>query len=212
MKHLKPMGRFAPRVLRSLLIAVLVVTMTGISTVALAARHQTPPLQSALEPSDAQLIARALPGVYTIPASCSVPIIPAILTETEVELRQYQADFAKFIEEQAKLDEAAALTHERDVLAIERFRLDCDIRVLQAKQILQAASTPPLPNLPVTLQEVELRQRQFDLAKQIDNYEALAQEAGVASIDRVWRARRNRIDAEILLLQATVHQKLRETS
>lgn len=199
----------APKILRSLLIAVLIITLAGIHSATLAARRTTTPQVQNPAPSDTQLLAaRALPGVYSVPSSCSVPIIPAIVTENEIELRQYQADFAKFIEEQAKLDREASLTLQRDVLAIERFRLDCEIKVLQAKQSLQTGSAVPLPSVPVTPQEIELRKRQLAIAKQIDAEEGAAQEAGIASINSVWAARRTRTDAEILLLQATVQQRL----
>ncbi|MEM7062102.1 MAG: hypothetical protein AAF572_02935 [Cyanobacteria bacterium P01_B01_bin.77] len=212
MKHLKHMWPFAPKVLRSLLLAVLIVVMTGLSTATLAARTETPQLPNPRALSDSQLIAaRALPGVYSVPSSCSVPIIPAIVTENEIDLRQYQADFAKFIEEQAKLDREASLTLQRDVLAIERFRLDCEIKVLQAKQSLETGSAVPFSRVSVTPQEIELRKRQLAIAKQIDAEEGVAQEAGIASINRVWTARRALIDAEILLLQATVQQRLQNT-
>ncbi|MBE9067359.1 hypothetical protein IQ260_11900 [Leptolyngbya cf. ectocarpi LEGE 11479] len=210
MKHLKHMWPVAPKILRSLLIAVLIVTLAGMHSATLAARRTTSQVQS--PSSDTQLMAaRALPGVYSVPSSCSVPIIPAIVTENEIELRQYQADFAKFIEEQAKLDREASLTLQRDVLSIERFRLDCEIKVLQARQSLQTGSAVPLPRVSVTPQEIELRKRQLAIAKQIDAEEGVAQEAGIASINSVWAARRNRIDAEILLLQATVQQRLQNT-
>lgn len=212
MKDIKHLWKLAPTVLRSLLIAALIFTMTGIHSATLAARHPTPQGQNPVVSSDNPLMAsRALPGVYSVPSSCSVPIIPAIVTESEIELRQHQADFAKFIEEQAKLDRAASLTLQRDVLAIERFRLDCEIKVLQAKQGLQTNSTVPLPNVPVTPQEIELRKRQLAIARQIDAEEGVAQEAGIASINSVWAARRTRIDAEILLLQSTVQQRLQNT-
>lgn len=197
----------APKILRSLLIAVLIVTMAGMHSVTLAARRTAPQVPV---PSDTQLMAaRALPGVYSVPSSCSVPVIPAIVTENEIELRQYQADFAKFIEEQAKLDREASLTLQRDVLAIEKFRLDCDIKVMQARQSL--GSTAPLPSVPATPLVVELRKRQLAIAKQIDAEETVAQEAGIASINSVWAARRTLIDTEILLLQATVQQRLQNT-
>ncbi|MEM7064332.1 MAG: hypothetical protein AAF572_14345 [Cyanobacteria bacterium P01_B01_bin.77] len=193
--------------MRSLLIAVLIITLAGLHSTTLAARHIMPQIQNSA-PSDPQLMAaRALPGVYSVPSFCSVPIIPAIVTEDEIELRQYQADFAKF----AKLDREASLTLQRDVLAIERFRLDFEVKVLQAKQSLQTGSSVPLPRVPVTPQEVELRKRQVAIAKQIDAEESVAQEAGIASINSVWAARRTLIDTEILLLQATVQQRLQNT-
>ena len=165
--------------------------------------------ESSQSSSDAMLIARALPGVYAVPSTCSVPIIPSIITEEELQLRQYQTDFAKYIEEQAELDRQAALTAKRDVLSIEKFRLDCEIMLMRAKQLLEVKDTAlPLPNPKVTPQEVAFRKRQFQIAKEIDNDEIIAHEAGVASLNRVWTARRERIDAEILLLQATVQQEI----
>lgn len=198
------MGQRAPKVLRSLLIAILVVIMAG--TTVLAARVSQPELP------DAQLIAaRALPGVYSVPSTCSVPIIPAAVTAKEIELRQYQLDFAKFIEEQANLDREAALTTSRDVLSIEKFRIDCEIMLLQAKRLLESDNTLPALPATVTQQQIELRKRQFEIAKQIDAEEAIAQEAGVASLNRVWAARRTRIDSEILLVQAIVQERLQDT-
>lgn len=167
--------------------------------------------QQAVElPDSDRIAARALPGIYSVPSSCSVPIIPAIVTEKEIELRQYQLNFAKFIEEQANLDKEAALTSSRDVLAIERFRIDCDIMLMRANQALASEDVFPLPTFQVTPQEIELRKRQFEIAKQIDDEEAIAQEAGVASLNRVWAARRSRIDSEILFVQATAQRKLQE--
>ena len=156
------------------------------------------------------IAARALPGSYSVPSTCSVPIIPALVTEKEIKLRQYQLDFAKFIEEQANLDREAALTMSRDVLSIERFRLDCEIMLLRAKQILDSNSDYPLPAVKITPQEIELRKSQFDISKQLDEEESLAQEVGVASLNRVWSARRSRTNSEILLLQATVQKRLQD--
>ena len=198
------MGRLAPKALRSLSIIILAIILAATSTAAIAARGPATPSPVNTEP----LIARApLPGVYTVPSSCSVPIIPALLTPDEIELREYQADFAKYIEEQATQEQEVNLTAERDVLAIERFRLDCEIILLQARQLLDT-DTPVLVGPKVTDQEIELRKRQVQLAQQIDDKEIVSNEAGVASLNRVWTARRARIDAEILLLQATVKQRL----
>lgn len=225
MKNFKTMGQLGPKMLRSLFLAILVVIVVGSSTTVVAARHGVVQLQAPLastsprqidpdQPDSSQpdfkqtsphLLARALPGVYTVPSSCSVPIIPEIVTEAEVQLRQSQAAFAKFIEEQAKLDQAVALTAQRDVLSIEKFRLECEIMVLRAQQQLMTADgTKVAPDLVITPEEVELRKRQFAITNQIDSEEIEAHDAGVASLNRVWFSRRDRIDAEILLLQASV--------
>lgn len=212
MKDIKHLWKLAPTVLRSLLIAVLVIVVAGFSTAAVGVDTQSlPAIPSSASPppqSDSRLIARALSGAYTIPTACSVPIIPAIVTEEEVELRQYQADFASFIEEQAELDREVNLTSQRDVLAIRKFRLDCQIMLTRARQVLQSNNIDPTFDIAITPQEVELRQRQFELAKQIDSDAVVAQEAGVASLNRLWSARRARIDADILLTQAKVQQRL----
>ncbi|MDV3349312.1 hypothetical protein D0962_01555 [Leptolyngbyaceae cyanobacterium CCMR0082] len=226
MKNSQRTWRFAPNVLQSLIVAILCIGLASVS--AMGARMPASfPLhssnggdgQSSLESSsessqsssDVRLIARALPGVYAVPSTCSVPIIPSIITEEEIQLRQYQTDFAKYIEEQAELDRQAALTAKRDVLSIEKFRLDCEIMVLHAKQLLEAKDMAlPLSEPTVTSQEVAFRKRQFQIAKEIDNDEIIAHEAGVASLNRVWTARRERIDAEILLLQATVQQEAQD--
>ena len=202
---MKRLWQLIPILLRSLLIAGVVVIIAGVST-AMSAAQRSPALPTSSEHTP--LIARALPGVYSVPSSCSVPIIPSIVTPEEIELRQFQADFAKYIEEQADLDRQANLTNSQDVLAIEKFRLDCEIKVLQAQQILTApASSTASPNSGITAQEVALRKRQLDIAKQIDDGEIIAHDAGVASLNRVWTARRDRIDAEILMLQATIQQE-----
>ena len=212
MKNSKHLWKLAPTVLRSLLIAVLVIAVAGFNTAAVGVGTQSlPAIPSSASPppqSDSRLIARALSGAYTIPTACSVPIIPAIVTEEEVELRQYQADFAQFIEEQAELDSEVNLTSQRDVLAIRKFRLDCQIMLTRARQALQSNNIDPTFDIAITPQEVELRQRQFELAKQIDSDAVVAQEAGVASLNRLWSARRARIDADILLTQAKVQQRL----
>ena len=212
MKNSKHLWKLAPTVLRSLLIAVLVIAGAGFNTAAVGVGTQSlPAIPSSASPppqSDSRLIARALSGAYTIPTACSVPIIPAIVTEEEVELRQYQADFASFIEEQAELDREVNLTSQRDVLAIRKFRLDCQIMLTRARQVLQSNNIDPTFDIAITPQEVELRQRQFELAKQIDSDAVVAQEAGVASLNRLWSARRARIDADILLTQAKVQQRL----
>ena len=212
MKDIKHLWKLAPTVLRSLLIAVLVIVVAGFSTAAVGVGTQSlPAIPSSASPPpqpDSRLIARALSGAYTIPTACSVPIIPAIVTEEEVELRQYQADFAQFIEEQAELDSEVNLTSQRDVLAIRKFRLDCQIMLTRARQALQSNNIDPTFDIAITPQEVELRQRQFELAKQIDSDAVVAQEAGVASLNRLWSARRARIDADILLTQAKVQQRL----
>ena len=212
MKDIKHLWKLAPTVLRSLLIAVLVIVVAGFSTAAVGVGTQSlPAIPSSASPPpqpDSRLIARALSGAYTIPTACSVPIIPAIVTEEEVELRQYQADFAQFIEEQAELDSEVNLTSQRDVLAIRKFRLDCQIMLTRAQQALQSNNIDPTFDIAITPQEVELRQRQFELAKQIDSDAVVAQEAGVASLNRLWSARRARIDADILLTQAKVQQRL----
>ncbi|MEO0738752.1 MAG: hypothetical protein AAFZ35_18310 [Cyanobacteria bacterium J06649_12] len=212
MKDIKHLWKLAPTVLRSLLIAVLVIAVAGFSTAAVGVGTQSlPAIPSSASPPpqpDSRLIARALSGAYTIPTACSVPIIPAIVTEEEVELRQYQADFAQFIEEQAELDSEVNLTSQRDVLAIRKFRLDCQIMLTRAQQALQSNNIDPTFDIAITPQEVELRQRQFELAKQIDSDAVVAQEAGVASLNRLWSARRARIDADILLTQAKVQQRL----
>ena len=212
MKDIKHLWKLAPTVLRSLLIAVLVIVVAGFSTAAVGVDTQSlPAIPSSASPPpqpDSRLIARALSGAYTIPTACSVPIIPAIVTEEEVELRQYQADFASFIEEQAELDREVNLTSQRDVLAIRKFRLDCQIMLTRARQVLQSNNIDPTFDIAITPQEVELRQRQFELAKQIDSDAVVAQEAGVASLNRLWSARRARIDADILLTQAKVQQRL----
>ena len=212
MKDIKHLWKLAPTVLRSLLIAVLVIVVAGFSTAAVGVGTQSlPAIPSSASPPpqpDSRLIARALSGAYTIPTACSVPIIPAIVTEEEVELRQYQADFASFIEEQAELDSEVNLTSQRDVLAIRKFRLDCQIMLTRAQQALQSNNIDPTFDIAITPQEVELRQRQFELAKQIDSDAVVAQEAGVASLNRLWSARRARIDADILLTQAKVQQRL----
>ncbi len=163
----------------------------------------------ALNASDSRLIARALPGTYSVPTTCSVPIIPSILTAEELELRQFQADFAKYIHEQAKLDQEVAITTLQDVLAIEKFQLDCEIKVIQAQELLRAGLPQPTPEeLAVNAKEVELRKRQLAIAKRLDDDEIIAHEAGAVSFNRVWAARRARIDAEILMQQATVKQKM----
>ncbi|MGD1949955.1 MAG: hypothetical protein ACFB14_09940 [Leptolyngbyaceae cyanobacterium] len=204
MKYVKHLGRLAPKALRSLII-ILAVILTA--TAAIAARGPATPSPVDGAADTELLIARALPGVYTVPSACSVPIIPALLTPDEIELREYQADFAKYIEEQATQEQEVNLTAQRDVLAIERFRLDCEIMLLQARQLLDT-DAPILVGPKVTDQEIELRKRQVQLAQQIDDKEIVSHEAGVASLNRVWTARRARIDAEILLLQATVKQRL----
>ena len=192
--------QLAPKGLRSLLIAILMITLAA--TVAVGARQPSaPPVDSSL------VVARALPGIYSVPSTCSVPIIPAIVTNEEIKLRQYQLDFASFIEEQANLDREAALTTSRDVLSIEKYRIDCEIMLLRAKQA-QAADNALPPDINISSQEIDLRTRQFAIAKQIDEEEAIAQEVGVASLNRVWAARRARIDSEILLVQAKVQQRL----
>ena len=78
----------------------------------------------------------------------------------------------------------------------------------RAQQALQSNNIDPTFDIAITPQEVELRQRQFELAKQIDSDAVVAQEAGVASLNRLWSARRARIDADILLTQAKVQQRL----
>ncbi|MEL6128651.1 MAG: hypothetical protein AAFR30_01960 [Cyanobacteria bacterium J06628_4] len=211
MKDIKHLGKLAPTVLRSLLIAVLVIAVAGFSTAAVGVGTQplAIPASTTTPQSDSRLIARALSGAYTIPTACSVPIIPALVTEDEIELRQYQVDFAKFIEEQAELDRQVNLTSQRDVLAIEKFRLDCEIMLTRAEHILQSNNIEPTTfDIAITSEEVELRKRQFELAKQIDNDAVVAQEAGVASLNRLWSARRARIDADILLTQATVQRRM----
>jgi hypothetical protein len=207
MNTLKSLWQLAPTLLRSLLIAILVVVMAGVSTATLGAQRG---VSQSTDTADSPLIARALPGLYSIPSSCSVPLIPSILTEEEIQLRQFQADFAKYIQEQAKLDQAANLTSQQDVWAIEKFQLDCEIMVIRAQQILRAGVPQPTPEeLTVTPKEIELRKRQLAIAKEIDDYEITAHEAGIATLNRVWSARRGRIDAEILLLQSTVKQRIR---
>lgn len=210
MKDIKHLWKLAPTVLRSLLIAVLVIAVAGFSTAAVGVGTQPLAIPSSAPPpqSDSRLIARALSGAYTIPTACSVPIIPALVTEEEIELRQYQADFAQFIEEQAELDREVNLTSQRDVLAIRKFRLDCQIMLTRAQQALQSNNIEPTFDTAITPQEVELRKRQFELAKQIDSDAVVAQEAGVASLNRLWSARRARIDADILLTQATVQRRM----
>lgn len=185
--------------------AVLVIIMAGAVALGAGSSHQSVEL-----PDSNRIAARALPGIYSVPTSCSVPIIPAAITEQEIELRQYQLNFAKFIEEQANLDKEAALTSSRDVLAIEKFRIDCEIILMRAKQVLASEEASPLTTLQVPPQEIALRTRQLEIAKQIDQEEAIAQEAGVASLNRVWAARRARIDSEILLVQAKAQEKLQE--
>lgn len=210
MKDIKHLWKLAPTVLRSLLIAILAIAIAGFSTAAVGVGIQPSAIPSSAPPpqSDSRLMARALSGAYTIPTACSVPIIPALVTEAEIELRQYQADFARFIEEQAELDRQVNLTSQRDVLAIEKFRLDCEIMVTRAQQVLQSNNVEPTFDIAITPREVELRKRQFELAKQIDNDAIIAQEAGVASLNRLWSARRARIDADILLTQAMVQQRM----
>ena len=83
--------------------------------------------------------------------------------------------------------------------------------LLQAKRLLESDNTLPALPATVTQQQIELRKRQFEIAKQIDAEAAIAQEAGVASLNRVWAARRTRIDSEILLVQAIVQERLQDT-
>ncbi len=207
MKHLMHMWQFVPRLLRSLLIAVLVMLIAGFSTAMASMKTpaQVQPKQLNIDPTNRP---RVSPGIYTVPSSCSVPIIPSVVTEDEIELRQYQVNFTKYIEQQAKLDQESALTSTQDVLAIEKFRLDCEIMLLRAQQIVQAENSLPLPEPPITDKEVELRKRQFEIAKRIDEDEAIAQQAGFASLNSVWKARQERTDAEILLIQAVAQQKM----
>ncbi|MEA5465701.1 hypothetical protein [Leptothoe sp. PORK10 BA2] len=218
MTYLKRLWQIAPRILRSLLTVVLLVTVAGFSTAAMGAQTQPSPAIPAAaspHPSDTRLATRTIPTVYSVPSTCSVPIIPAIVTAEEIELRQYQLDFAKFIEQEAELDHKVNLTSQRDLLSIERFRLDCEIMLRRAQQILAKQNAegaenrvdPPF-DITITAEEVELRKRQFELAKQIDNDEIIAQEAGVASLNQLWSARRNRIDADILLTQAAVQRSM----
>lgn len=208
MKHIKKMGQRTPKVLRSLLIAILVVIVAG--GTALGAERHT----SNLHQVGTQLISRrrTAPGVYSVPSNCSLaaPIVPALITDEEVELRQFQADFSQFIEDQAKLDEAAGLTFDRDVLAIEKYRIDCEIMVLKAKQILATGGDFTLPAIPITEEEIALRKRQFAIAEEIDEEAALSQAAGIASLNSVWRSRRERIDTEILWRQAQTQKKLQD--
>ena len=203
MKYLQ-LRQFVPKLLRSLLIATLAIVLTGVG--AWGAQRETS-RSSILAPSDTQLIAQVRTGIYSVPSSCSVPVIPGIVTRKEIELREYQTTFAKFIEERAKEDQQANRTSIRDVLAIEKFRIDCEIKELQAKQILAAESSPPLPNVPVSEQEIDLRERQFEIATKLDESAIAAQEAQLASLNRVWSARRDRVDAEILLVQAVTQQR-----
>ena len=183
-----------------MLIAGFSTAMAGMKTPA-----QVPSKQLNIDPTNRP---RVSPGIYTVPSSCSVPIIPSVVTEDEIELRQYQVNFTKYIEQQAKLDQESALTSTQDVLAIEKFRLDCEIMLLRAQQIVQAENSLPLPEPPITDKEVELRKRQFEIAKRIDEDEAIAQQAGFASLNSVWKARQERTDAEILLIQAVAQQKM----
>ena len=220
MKYLKRLWQIAPRILRSLLITFLVITMAGFTTAALGAKSQSlpgiPPATSLPpQPSDTGLMAQALPHSYSIPSACSVPIIPAIITPEEVELRQYQVNFAKFIEQGADVGYQAGVVYRPDVLAIQRFRLDCEIMLLRAQQILAAQDAAnaedrvePIFDTTVTPKEVELRKSQFEIAKQIDNTEVVAQQEGVGTPDQLWSARRNRIDADILLTQATIQLRM----
>lgn len=205
MKHIKPLWPPVPKLLRSLLIATLAIVLTGVA--AWGAQRETS-RSSILEPSDPQLIAQVRTGIYSVPSSCSVPIIPGVVTQKEVELREYQTTFAKFIEERAKEDQQANRTSIRDVLAIEKFRIDCEIKELQAEQLLTSENSPPILNLPVSDQEINLRERQFEIATKLDEAAIAAQEAQLASLNRVWSARRDRVDAEILLVQAIAQQRI----
>ncbi|MEM6253119.1 MAG: hypothetical protein AAF821_09370 [Cyanobacteria bacterium P01_D01_bin.156] len=206
MKQLKQVWSLAPKVTRLLLIAIIAI---AVGSSVMAAQPNLPVTQ----PTKTQLLSRRTsPGIYSAPSSCSMaaPVVPALVTVAEVERRQFQADFAKFIEEQAKIDQEAGLTFNRDVLTIEKYRLDCDILAVQARQVLQADRNFPQPDVPITDLELVLRQQQFDIAEQIDEETTLAQEAGLTSLDRLWQARRDRIDSEILWLQAKEQKRLQD--
>lgn len=207
MTHIKQLWQLTPKVLRSLLATVLIIILAG-SSVLGAQRDVTPPHQ----PNSQLISRRTSPGFYTAPSSCSLtaPLVPALVTAEEIGLRQFQIDFAKFIEEQAKLDQEAGLTLSRDVLNIQKYRLDCEIVLLKAKQALAGNGTFSLPDTAVTTQELELRKRQFAIAEQVDEDATLSQAEGLVSLNTLWTSRRDRIDSEILLLQATVQKRFQD--
>ncbi|MEO0869419.1 MAG: hypothetical protein AAFY17_13445 [Cyanobacteria bacterium J06642_11] len=209
MKHIKHLWQLTPKVLRSLLAAILILAVAAGSVLA---AQGSSTAQATPSVSDQLISRRSSPGIYAAPSTCAIaaPIVPALVTEKEIELRQFHRDFAKFIEEQAKLDNAAGLTFDRDVMAIEKYRLDCEVMVLRAKQILAAGDIFSLPELPVSAREIALRKRQLEIARRIDAETTVAQSEGLDSLNKLWQTRRDRTDAEILLLQAETQKKLQE--
>ena len=71
------------------------------------------------------------------PSSCSVPVIASAITAPEIKLRERQIEILKEHERVAGGKNQAGVGTRLDVLEAERVRLNCEILLLQAKQLLE---------------------------------------------------------------------------
>ncbi len=88
----------------------------------------TPSSQAIVNPADAN---------FTLPLGSLAPVLPDVVTVKEVALREQQVQVAKDLERDVGLMVNAGIGTQVDVLQVNYFRLNSEIQLLQAKQLLQ---------------------------------------------------------------------------
>lgn len=105
-----------------------------------ALKLEKPPLQKPLSQStpssSSSQIPQSIELVQTSSVFCSPPIISSVITTEEIILREQQVIIAKELERYQKRLYQAGLSGHDDVIRLEHFRLNCEIVLLQAKQLV----------------------------------------------------------------------------
>lgn len=69
---------------------------------------------------------------------CSAPVVPSGVTAQEIQLREKQIEIANQLMQNYKAEKQAGIALYRDTLLAEEARIDCEIKLLQARQLFQS--------------------------------------------------------------------------
>lgn len=100
-------------------------------------REQSQSTPSSSSPAQSPLNLSPKLNLSPNPSSCSVPVIASAITTQEIQFRERQIEIAKEHEKAAERKNQAGIGTRLDVLDAERVRLNCEILLLQAKQLLE---------------------------------------------------------------------------
>ena len=69
---------------------------------------------------------------------CSAPVVPSEVTAQEIQLREKQIEIANQLVQSYKAERNAGMGSLRDMLIAEDSRIDCEIKLPQARQLFES--------------------------------------------------------------------------